>query len=490
MKDTKNINKVNVKIFIVYTICQLLYDIIYFSASNSKIRIFLSLISIGICGLPLWIKTLEKYSQYVISIGILFFIFVFTYIDGFSNLTLLSFPIVINVCNLYNDERASLVVGSLSSIYLFVSYVFLKDKLYSQSYKFINLKHIVTYSILIFIAGFISYLQCKKNNNILKLATDKTKLAQNESEKNLGVLNNIQNASEEVEVFVADLEDECNETISIGEEISRHTKKICENLASQSESMNKTLEFFTELVDTFEQSSGNFKNIEENIIKTKKVCGDNELYVDGLTNKIQNINIAVKEVMELINNINKHNEGIEEILKVLRGISKQTNILSLNASIEAERAGEFGKGFSVVAAQVKKLSNDSTKHADEIEDYLKSIKLNANKAKIASEKCSMEVTDGIDDVENVIKSFDSIYNSVGLIDDSSKGLSQKIDNLSVKINYLDDELKEIASHVEESNSFIDNVVSLIQSQFKKINMFKNNLQDILKKFKHLKNLYK
>lgn len=79
-----------------------------------------------------------------------------------------------------------------------------------------------------------------------------------------------------------------------------------------------------------------------------KTCRSNDLYVDGLTNKIQNINIAVKEGMELINNINKHNEGIEEILKVLRGISKQTNILSLNASIEAEIAGEFGKGFSVV----------------------------------------------------------------------------------------------------------------------------------------------
>lgn len=84
-------------------------------------------------------------------------------------------------------------------------------------------------------------------------------------------MSNIQNASEEVEILVSDLEEECNGTILIQEEISIHRKKICENLASQSEFMNKTLEFFIELVDTFEQSSGSLKNIEDNNVKTKNL---------------------------------------------------------------------------------------------------------------------------------------------------------------------------------------------------------------------------
>ncbi|MGH4124093.1 MAG: methyl-accepting chemotaxis protein [Clostridium sp.] len=95
---------------------------------------------------------------------------------------------------------------------------------------------------------------------------------------------------------------------------------------------------------------------------------------NGINNDIQNIREINTKVVEEVKNTSNQCNNTDDIIKFIEGIAKQTNLLGLNAAIEASRAGELGKGFGVVASEIRKLSGSSTQSITEINTILKSIK--------------------------------------------------------------------------------------------------------------------
>lgn len=125
---------------------------------------------------------------------------------------------------------------------------------------------------------------------------------------------------------------------------------------------------------------------------------------------IQNVAVANSNILENVEKTNNEAKNTDEILEFVKNIAKQTNLLGLNAAIEAARAGESGKGFNVVATEIRKLSNSSSESINKIDDIIKNIQLS-------------------------------------------------VANITKNINQINVSFKEQASQVEEINAAIENLTS-------------------------------
>ncbi|MFZ7120299.1 MAG: methyl-accepting chemotaxis protein [Eubacteriaceae bacterium] len=102
--------------------------------------------------------------------------------------------------------------------------------------------------------------------------------------------------------------------------------------------------------------------------------------LEQITDAINDLNINIQEVVDaneqilsIVNEANSHTEDTNEILNFIQEISSQTNLLGLNAAIEASRAGEFGRGFDVVAKEIRKLSTSTSESIKKVDTVLKNI---------------------------------------------------------------------------------------------------------------------
>ena len=134
------------------------------------------------------------------------------------------------------------------------------------------------------------------------------------------------------------------------------------------------------------------QNLSENSDKTKELVDGVFSSLDNSQNEIENakgefsnlihqvgtVSQVFDELLTLISDIQTHYNSIQGFATMITGIAQQTNLLSLNAAIEAARVGEAGKGFSVVANEIKKLSSDTQENAKDIMNSLQNLTTSMN----------------------------------------------------------------------------------------------------------------
>ncbi|MDD6961279.1 MAG: cache domain-containing protein [Treponema succinifaciens] len=286
----------------------------------------------------------------------------------------------------------------------------------------------------------INKMVAVSKQNIISLS----KVAENLNENSSGISSEIKQISDNS----SELADQAKtqlETVSLTVGTMGKMSSITNQLSAQIHDQNNDLSQSSAAV---EEMISNIKSITENIDKFgnsfNQLSSDSE---DG-KNKIEN-------VINLIESVSAESKKLLDTNKVIEDVAQQTNLLAMNAAIEAAHAGEAGKGFAVVAEEIRKLSESTTKQSHYIKQILSSVIENIDE--VTNAATSAGLTFG--EIVNQISSDDSLITEIrSSMEEQSIGSKQIVDALG----NIKETTHTIIENSKQMNSGIENVVAQVK----------------------------
>jgi methyl-accepting chemotaxis protein len=184
--------------------------------------------------------------------------------------------------------------------------------------------------------------------------------------------------------------------------------------------------------------------------------------VHNVISDVQHLSEEMSNSMEAVNRLADNSTNISSILGTIKGIAEQTNLLALNAAIEAARAGEQGRGFAVVADEVRTLASRTQGSAEEIEGLIKEVQQNIQRAVDTMEVNRTMVDKTVDSSGQVGEALESIQGSMREIQSKTLEIVSTASNQQEAAKALDNNLSVIREHGEETVQNVEGTVNAVR----------------------------
>ncbi|MCR4675008.1 MAG: cache domain-containing protein [Lachnospiraceae bacterium] len=268
--------------------------------------------------------------------------------------------------------------------------------------------------------------------------------------------------------YVASASEELTASAAQSAEASEMVANSCTSVAGSCNTQIEAVEYASDETKQFVDNMGAFK---EAINRTAEMIGStNEAATRGAedmtnaTNMMQTIKDSVEGTAEVVENLGEQLKDIESFVDTISEIASQTNLLSLNASIEAARAGQMGKGFAVVASEISKLADESNQAALNITTLISDIMKKSEEAVDAMRAGAQSVVEGTETVNEAGTTFGNIVEMVYSISEQSARMSEIVDNLSAGTDTIVDNIQKIENMSASVADETQNVSAASQQQ--------------------------
>lgn len=220
--------------------------------------------------------------------------------------------------------------------------------------------------------------------------------------------------------------------------------EVTNETSTQSQNTEEVIAFIQGISANNEHLLQSIIVAKEDSIKTLDKVNVGQKSINTLMGEIGNINQSVAHVSSEVAELVENAENIGSILEAIKDLSSQTDLLSLNTSIEANKAGESGKGFGVVASEIKKLAEQTRDEADKINQIIDEINANINKV----EEANKAVEENIQETLNITNNFELIMGEI------IQFTGENVDNINAVyrvINEQNEDLQQIYQAVDKIN---------------------------------------
>lgn len=299
-----------------------------------------------------------------------------------------------------------------------------------------------------------------------------------------GMLINVEKSSKIVLETASNLTAMTEETTASVSEVSRAIDEISHGAVEQASSTHEAASGMEELAGGLDQISNSAAEIDSISESTKNLSGKGLEIVEVLLGKSkENVSVS-RKVSELIDDMNLSAREINKISDSINQITAQTNLLSLNASIEAARAGEAGRGFAIVADEIRKLAEQSKNSTEEIKKIVEVIQGKSNTAVTTMEEAWIIVAAQNKAVEETNEIFSEINNSINGLRDMIHTVKEQIVNINIQKEEVISQVESVSSISEETASSSEEVsasTEQINATMEEFNKYVLGLQSLSEK---------
>lgn len=278
------------------------------------------------------------------------------------------------------------------------------------------------------------------------------------------IIFNIRNTSDHISSSANQLTVNAVGTYNSSTHIAKEMEQITQNAQTALVMTEETAAAMGETAMGIQQIADSANTASESSISASQASEHGNNVVQQVVAQMQLINDSVDQIGKTINGLHVNTNKISDIVNIITAIADQTNLLALNAAIEAARAGEHGKGFAVVADEVRRLAEQSSQSATEIYNLISTIQVDSNASIVVMEKGKEDVKVGMDYTNEVGMIFKNILNS-------SEEVANQIREISAASQQISASSEEVAASVinikqtsEQSSEFSLNVSKSTQEQ--------------------------
>lgn len=332
-------------------------------------------------------------------------------------------------------------------------------------------------------------VQVKTKDELSKLANSFNIMKSNIKD----LISQIGTSSQMVAASAEELTASAEQTSSATVEITQSIQGIAEGAETATTSLEESsrgLEEVTVAIQNIAENSNSVADAGSRATEQAELGGE---FVARTVQQIHAIDKSVFESGEAIKSLDKRSQEIGEITKVITEIANQTNLLALNAAIEAARAGEHGKGFAVVADEVRKLAEQSQQSSTQISELIKEIQGDMGHSNNSINQVKLDVKEGLDIVGKTEESFKVILTSMTKVGIQIEDIASTVEQMAASAQEVSASIMNITALSKDSSMLSQGVAAATEEQLASMEEISSastsmskmamDLQELVSKFK-------
>jgi methyl-accepting chemotaxis protein len=284
---------------------------------------------------------------------------------------------------------------------------------------------------------------------------------------------------EKIHDMVVQINEMALNVASASQQMSATSEQMSRAIISENEQVTRVASSMEEMSATVLEVAKNATNASNSARHAVEMAESGGRIVQEGINSTNNIAHRVRESAKTVEELGASSQKIGEIVSVIDDIADQTNLLALNAAIEAARAGEHGRGFAVVADEVRKLAEKTTKATKEIAGMVKTIQKITQEAVQSMGAGSKEVEAGVelskkvgDSFQDIIKSVKTVTDMINQIATAAEEQASASEEVSGNITTISDSTKQSSTGAQQNAEVARNLSGQASELQKMLTQFK------------------